>query len=81
MGVLFCYIKDGNDLIKAYVLRNNSWIIGWLKGHLDYLARLFYFLYNEDINNRQLEIHEIVALVLKEMDKKRVLWYVEQDNK
>ena len=74
-------MKFGDDFIKTYAVRNDSWIIGCLKGHRDHLARLFYVLYNKDINNRQPEIHEIVALVLKEMDKKRVLWYVEQDNK
>ena len=74
-------MKFGDDFIKTYAVRNDSWIIGCLKGHRDHLARLFHVLYNKDINNRQPEIHEIVALVLKEMDKKRVLWYVEQDNK
>lgn len=69
-------MKCGDDFMKAYVVRNDSWIIGCLKGHRDHLARLFYVLYNKDINNRQLEIHEIVALVLKEMNTKRVLRYV-----
>ena len=81
-GDIYLFLK--RNAVKGgvvYTGLGDLYYVGDFKGNRDHLANLFKFLYNKNINNTQLEAHEVVALVLKEMDKKKVLRYVEQKDK
>ena len=81
-GDIYLFLK--RNAVKGgvvYTGLGDLYYVGGFKGNRDHLANLFEFLYNKNINSTQLEAHEVVALVLKEMDKKKVLRYVEQTNK
>lgn len=81
-GDIYLFLK--RNAVKGgvvYTGLGDLYYVGGFKGNRDHLANLFEFLYNKNINSTQLEAHEVVALVLKEMDKKKVLRYVEQANK